>query len=83
MQQWFFITLIKDNFMAKIKRTKNGNIQITMTEEQALAVCDLFGFTSFIGRQSTCRSFNSTWTRTKDDNYRVVYNLIHDELKRN
>lgn len=67
-----------ENFMAKIKRTKSGNIQITMTEEQAQAVRDLFGITNSISRRKVCSKFDCVWTDKQDEDYRVVYNLIDD-----
>jgi len=64
--------------MAKIKTTKNGNIQITISPEQAYAIRDIVARTSYNTRKEACYVLHEDWTRSQDDNLSVVFNLIDD-----
>ena len=67
----------------KIKRTKSGNIRITMDEDTALSLKDLMGKSNFTTRVKMLAGFGNNWCREEDDRcLRVFYeikNLVEGE----
>ena len=66
--------------MAKIKTTKNGNIQMTISPDQAQAIRDIVGRSNYCARKEMCNSFVSSsknrWTIEEDNALSEVYHLI-------
>ena len=60
----------------KIKRTKSGNIRITMDEETALSLKDLMGKSNFTTRAKMLAGFGNDWCREEDDRCLSVYYAI-------
>ena len=64
--------------MAKIKTTKNGNIQMTISLEQAKAVRDIVGKSNIFARTKMVKKFHDVWTEESDDALLQVYYLINN-----
>lgn len=68
--------------MAKIKTTKNGNIQMTISPEQAKAIRDIVGRSNSCARKEMCNSFgngqHNRGTMEEDAALKEVFELISD-----
>ena len=65
-------------YTMKIKRTRKGNIQLTVTEEQANAIRNLVGRSNRTARTNMIINLGGFWTIPEDDTLLQVYHMIDD-----
>ena len=70
----------KGNKNVKYKKTPNGNVKITMTEEEAMAMRDFIGWTSSMGRIDLVKKHGMFWSPERDKYLGNIHLLITNNI---